>query len=291
MTHAFKHSFCIDTENYFGQILYWNYNVIRLTVSDKKLHISPSPIPCNRFPISKTWSLKSPVGFFFQNKWLPNSCSNTMKDSVAAYSKCLENRRIQLIGDSTSREWLFFLEKMLNFVRIGTFRQHRPIVTVNKNLNSTIFWYTHGYPFLHPTKANNRGFSKPPHVYLDKLPKGCNNFIIINLYLHFIAYTPDVLQRQAHALVKSIHKLLERSPNVTIAFKGFHSFQDVRFFLDDYWASVYDVIIRREFAALRDKVIYLDCWDITMSTENIQIHNSIAVDKEMVHNLLNLMCR
>ena len=179
----------------------------------------------------------------------------------------------------------------MNFVRIGKFRHHRPLVTVNKKINSTIFWYTHGYPFLHPTKANNRGFSKPPHVYLDKLPKGCNNFIIINLYLHFSVYTPDALQYQAHALVKSIHKLLERSPNVTIAFKGFHTFHDGRLFLDDYWASVHEVIIRREFASLRDKVIYFDCWDITMSTENINFHNSKAIDRQMVHSLMNLMCR
>ena len=214
-----------------------------------------------------------------------------MENSVAAYSKCLENRRIQIIGDSTSRQWLFVLEKMMKYVTTDKFRNHRPIVTVNKKLNSTIFWYTHGYPFLHPTKANNRGFSKPPHVYLDKLPKGCNNFIIINLYLHFIVYTPDVLQRQAHALVKSIHKLLERSPNVTIAFKGFHAFQDGLLFFDDYWASVQEVIIRREFASLRDKVIYFDCWDMTVSVENKDFHNSYAVDTEMVHSLLNLMCR
>ena len=262
-----------------------------LTVSDKKMHVSPSPVPCDRFPISKTWSLKSPVGFLFHNKWLPIFCSNTIEDSVTAYNKCLQNRHFQMFGDSTLRQWLLFLEKMLNFVTIGKFRQHRPIVTVNKQFNSAMFWYTHGYPFLHPTDSNNKAFSKPPHVYLDKLPKGCNNFIIINLYLHFNVYSPDVLQRQAHALVKSIHKLLERSPNVTIAFKGFHSFRDGTFYLDDYWASVYDVIIRREFASLRDNVIYLDCWDITMSTENKDFHNPYATDREMVHNILNLMCR
>ena len=214
-----------------------------------------------------------------------------MEDTVAAYSKCLENRRIQIIGDSTTRQWLCFLEKMLKFVRIGIFRQHRPIITVNKNLNSTMFWYTHGYPFLHPSIANNKGFSKPPHVYLDKLPKGCNDFIIINLFLHFIPYGPDVMQRQAHALVKSIHKLIERSPDVTIAFKGFHAFHDAVNVFDDFWAYAYEAILREEMTSLLDKVIFLDCWDITLSSENKDIHNSEATDRQMLHTALNLMCR
>ncbi|XP_041370385.1 NXPE family member 3-like isoform X1 [Gigantopelta aegis] len=266
-------------------------NITVTSKDNKKLHVSPPPIACNRIPSTKTWSLKSPVGFFFQDKWFSTYCTSTIEDSVAVYTKCLQNRRIQIIGDSTSRQWLMFLEKMLHFERIGKFRQHRPIVTVQKTYNISMLWFTHGYPFLHPHIANNKEFSKPIHVYLDKLPKGCNDIIIINLYVHFNDYIPDSLQRQTHALVKSVKSLMKRSPNVTIAFKGFHAFRDKHMFLDDYWASVYELIIKREFASIQDKVVYLDCWDITVCTENEMFHNSGAIDKEMVHTALSHICK
>ncbi|XP_041368881.1 NXPE family member 1-like [Gigantopelta aegis] len=264
---------------------------INVTTKGKELHVSPPPVACNRIPNIETWSLRSPVGFFFQGKWLSTYCTSTIEHSVAAYTKCLQNHRIQIMGDSTSRQWLMFLQKMLHFHSLYKFRQHRPMVTVQKTHNITMSWFTHGYPFLHPGFSNNKAFSKPPHVYLDKLPKGCNDIIIVNLYLHFNQYNPDILQRQAHALVKSVKSLLKRSPNVTIAFKGFHAFRDDRLFLDDYWASVYELIIKREFASIQDKVIYLDCWDITVCTENVGYHNSKQIDKEMVHNAFSHICR
>ncbi|XP_041370634.1 NXPE family member 2-like [Gigantopelta aegis] len=265
---------------------------IKVTSKDnRELHVSPPPVACNRFPSTKTWSLKSPVGFFFQGKWFSTYCSSTIEDSVAVYTKCLQNRRIQIIGDSTSEHWLKVLEQMLHFQRVGSFRHHRPIVTVLKSNNITMSWFTHGYPFLHPRIANNKAFSKPVHVYLDKIPKGSNDIVIFNLYVHFNAYTPDILQRQAHALVNSVHSVKKRSPNVTIAFKGFHAFGDTKIFLDDYWASVYELIIKKEFASILDKVIYLNCWDITVCTENENFHNSNEIDKEMVHIALSHICR
>ncbi|XP_041370386.1 NXPE family member 3-like isoform X2 [Gigantopelta aegis] len=263
---------------------------ITVTSKGKKREIPPTT-PCYRFPSASTWSMTSPVGYLYNGEWFPTYCVNTINNSVSSYTKCLKNRRVLMIGDSCVRQWFLLLNKMLHIETFEKFRNHRPLYSRNKLHNISMFWASHGYPFLHPSNfLNNKAFSKPAHVYLDKLPDGCNDIIIINNNLHFQVYSPEHFERQIKAFVRSATSLMARAPNVKIIVKGFHAFRDGYVWFDDYWALVYKSILDKYVAPIQDKVIYLNNWDMTMSGENADFHNSETMDKVMVHNALGHIC-
>jgi hypothetical protein len=49
-------------------------------------------------------------------------------------------------------------------------------------------------------------------------------------------------------------------------------------------------ILFEEFSEFRDKIIYLDEWDMTVGNENVDVHPPKAVNIEMIHNFMSYVC-
>ena len=94
---------------------------------------------------------------------------------------------------------------------------------------------------------------------------------------------------------KSVEELLKRNSDVKIVIKGPHSwaFEKAAYqtmWMIDAYAEVYQDIIHEEFRTLRDKVMYLDCLDMTIADENNHIHASGNTVEQMIDQMFHHVC-
>ena len=87
---------------------------------------------------------------------------------------------------------------------------------------------------------------------------------------------------------KSVEELLKRNSDVKIVIKGPHSwaFEKAAYqtmWMIDAYAEVYQNIIHEEFRTLRDKVMYLDCLDMTIADLKYKILISYAPCSPKLH--------
>ena len=82
-------------------------------------------------------------------------------------------------------------------------------------------------------------------------------------------------------------------PKVKVFIRGPHvvyqAYRQVTI-IGDSGVSWYGQIWREEFAGLRDRVWYLDFWDLSLAAENFPVHPSDEVVMEMIRVLFGYMC-
>ena len=94
---------------------------------------------------------------------------------------------------------------------------------------------------------------------------------------------------------KSVTELLVRNPNVKIVIKGPHSWAFEKSDYQTMWmietyAKVYQDIIHDEFRMIQDKVMYLDCLDMTIADESNHVHSSDNSIDQMIDQMFYHVC-
>ncbi|XP_071112826.1 NXPE family member 1-like [Haliotis cracherodii] len=241
-----------------------------------------------------TWSRISPAGFFYKAAWQSTLCNDTLPRTPTAYRACLKRKTLWLPGDSTSVQFWKFLQQYLNMSYTGdTSENHGPRIITDKESNFSVIWHAHELPFYHGRPVHNRTVNLAEHVILDNLPNATQDVIVLYLYVHFTLVHPDVFRRHVQKLVQSAKDLFARAPNVTLAVRGPHAFYKsvaVKRGLTSYWGLVYEDILHENFSTLRNKIVYLDFWDMTVAMESYNIHPNTHVIKNMVHNMMSFLC-
>ncbi|XP_067668088.1 NXPE family member 3-like [Haliotis asinina] len=257
-----------------------------------------SNIPCSRTNFRNTW-LSNPAGFFFNSTWRPLSCFNNI--TVKHFDRCLANRTLRMFGDSTVRQFFIVLFKYQNLTwRIGpkgtesnfipTSKWYSYSEAYSKRFNYTVSWSPHGLPMSFENA--NRTEIRPCFVHLDEIPSGSRDIVLINLYAHFQLFPVHMFKTRMRLIRLAIERLLLRSPDIKIAIKGSHYFikHSTGNTLGGLWGPVYDKIIKQEFVALYDRVVFLDLWDMLVSVENSDIHPPEQFIKTMLRTLFGYVC-
>ena len=251
---------------------------------------------CDDVSLNSTWNRLSPIGYFYRNKWKNTECRGPANDAYLA--KCLSNATVLLIGDSTLRQFHTGIQRKQPCLFItdswSEAGKHRPVTCYNNTLNFTLTWAPHGLPFS--TKGTPRQYLRPISTYLDQIgTKDSNYIIVIHTYAHLLSYHSSVFRNLMKTVRKSVARLLARNPNVKIVIKGPHSwaFEKADYqtmWMIDMYANVYQDIIHEEFRTLQDKVMYLDCLDMTIADENDHIHASGNTVEQMIDQMFYHIC-
>ncbi|XP_067675976.1 NXPE family member 3-like [Haliotis asinina] len=240
-----------------------------------------------------TWNRISPAGFFYKTTWKSMLCSDTLPRTPTAYRSCLRHKTLWLPGDSTSIQFWKFLQQYLNISYTGTSEKHGPRIITDKKFNFSIIWHAHQLPFYHGRHAHNRTVNLAENAILDSLPNATQDIIVLYLYVHFTLVHPDVFRRHVQKLVQSAKNLLERAPYVTLAVRGPHAFYKSMFVkrgVASYWGLFYTDILHEHFSVLRNRIVYVDFWDMTVAMESYNIHPNAHVVEYMVHNMMTFLC-
>ncbi|XP_060082495.1 NXPE family member 2-like [Ylistrum balloti] len=249
---------------------------------------------CSRRPRENSWLEPTPSGFHYQSNWTITSCRSNLTRTVRNYHKCLAGRHLLLMGDSNTRGFIRLLVPMLKM----TFRTRPMPVSswheftyAENQYNNSLSWYPHESPFF----ANffvPKYKLQPVSKHLDEIGAKNNSVILIHLWGHFMRIPYDVFRLHVRKIRESVDQLLIRSPDVDIVIKGPHAMT----YFD--WIAPVDSIWRKhkriwfeEFKGLHGKVLFLNFWDMTVGTENVDIHPSEPVIWSQIHMFMQLLCQ
>ena len=137
------------------------------------------------------------------------------------------------------------------------------------------------------------GGSIPSHI--DTLPTTGRYIVIVHYFLHVLGAHLSVVHNRLLALKAACLRLWRRNPGVVVAFRGPHVMHvgwKVNHSLGGYvQGSLYYKLIMDVFLDVRDKVIFLDGWDMAAALENGVIHPTDNVPGGMANLLLSFICR
>ncbi|XP_066299878.1 NXPE family member 3-like [Branchiostoma lanceolatum] len=232
------------------------------------------------------------TGFWHQDVWTSTVCKNRHFPRREHYFKCLENKELYFMGDSTGRqlyEFLVFsiLNTTFSAVDPSITRRAGPHYAVHKASNLTLRFRVHGPPL-------RTGGINVTHInYLaDEISivrGGPDYVIIITMWAHFTSFHYDIYIQRLRGIRTAILNLLYRKPDTLIVFKTASTRTGVPRLSSDFFSSQMNKIIRKMFANV--KITILDVWDLTLSHKNEDIiHPKQVIVRQEVELLLSYIC-
>ncbi|OWF49200.1 NXPE family member 4-like isoform X1 [Mizuhopecten yessoensis] len=250
---------------------------------------------CNVLPRAFTWNSSVPSGFLYRGVYHNLLCQPTVDRSKEKYLVCLKDRPVISIGDSTTRQWFFRLASFLNIkdsAHISGHAWQKFARAYNTTLGLDTEWQPHELPF-HGSPGSDRKTVKSVAHRLDKIPGNSSAIVIIHWYAH-IARCCDHVDLRDHVrhAKAAVVRLLTRSPDVQVFIKGPHLITYINANKPYAYIGMFvEQVLLEEFNDLLDKVIYLDQWDMSVATENVNIHPNTLLDDISLNNLINFACK
>ncbi|XP_046368278.2 NXPE family member 3-like [Haliotis rufescens] len=244
---------------------------------------------CTSPDISETWTQPYTSGFFYRREWYSMACS--VKIDEHSLRKCLSNRRLHILGDSTVRQFFSNLYERLNMTMVTekwTVRTwHRYTESQNRDMKFTMSWAPHELPLYY---NGNRASARPLYVNIDDIPSGSNDIVIIHIYVHFRFHHPSVFRESIRRAAQATRRLMRRSPRAVVGIKGTHYFRFSKDEIDAGFGLVYDAIIREEFSDMFSRVILINEWDLILASDILVLHPPAWLVKLLVDSFLGYAC-
>ncbi|XP_004636550.1 NXPE family member 1 [Octodon degus] len=253
-------------------------------------------LPCNKNEKVKEkcrtgMQVPFPSGYTLQERWIPTFCSQ-IQFNTAMMNSCLKGKLIYLLGDSTLRQWIEYLPKVLKTLKsfnlhgTGSFPK-RWLLDTERHIH--IQWKKHSYPFttIHLYSVIDDGYIP---LEIDRVLGDQNTVIVITFGHHFRPFPMDVFIRRALNIRKAIERLFRRSPATKVILKT----ENVREmplateWFDDFHGYIQYLIMKDIFKDLN--VGLIDAWDMTIAYNANFLHPPDVVIRNQIDLFLNYIC-
>ena len=243
---------------------------------------------CSSVPKRQTWIPHNTSGFFYKGQWQPTFC-NLPGDHK--YSQCLRGKHFRFFGDSTIRQWYKYMMEYLNCSQMtekwSERAWHKRTLCYSSTMNFTAEWIPHGQPFYVGNHWDTRRYTTHPiSAYLNEVSDNSKLILVVHIFSHYSNFRSEIFLDRMKVISKSAKHLLERAKNVMVLVKGPHTINQVR----GYWYYHYRAIMKKEFEALQDRVVFMEQGDMTIAKRNEPIHPEIDILKEAVRQLIGYTC-
>ncbi|KAJ8268659.1 hypothetical protein COCON_G00138310 [Conger conger] len=228
------------------------------------------------------FGMKSPLptGYFFKNRWSSSSCQTGSFFMADAIKRCLKDKMLKFMGDSTVRQWQETLNLTLKGLKYGEpYDRHITALAVDPVMNITFQWKMHGHPFVSGYNMVNDvcGYISRE---LDRVT--IVDVVVIGVGQHFRPFPLEIFIQRLINMRKAILRLQERSPQtlVVIKLENTREFDSEMTHLSDWYGYEQNLAQKKVFGDL--KVVLVDAWDITTAANTFGVHpNHIVVSSEI----------
>ena len=254
------------------------------------------PVPCASYWFRDTWKLGIPRGYFKFRKWIRTDCQQ-LDHTPTMNEVCLTNTTVVLAGDSLTLPWFDILAQRLRcnvFIKSGK-TWHRKRSCIRSDIRFAMFWQHHGFP-AHPL-ANQwapKSHFRSVASQIDAVPSSGRYIVVVHLYLHLTIHHYHVFLERVRSVRRATEKLIQRNPEAIVAIKGPHTAanhtEHSPLLAGDMMGPLMREIIVSEFRSLRERVLFLDFWDMTIAAENVEVHPEPFVNHAMVNVFMDHVC-
>nr|XP_014710993.2 NXPE family member 1 isoform X1 [Equus asinus] len=232
-----------------------------------------------------------PGGYTLEGRWITTFCNQTQFNTIKI-KDCLKGKLIYLLGDSTLRQWIYYLPKVVKTLKFfdlhgtGVFKKH---LLLDAERHTQIQWKKHSYPFV-----TMQLYSVIEEGYIpreiDRIPGDRNTAISITLGQHFRLFPIDIFIRRAINVRKAIERLFLRSPATKVILKTenireMHSNTES---FGDFHGYIQYLTMKDIFKDLNVGVI--DAWDMTIAYGTNNVHPPDHVIGNQINMFLNYIC-
>ncbi|XP_076455699.1 NXPE family member 4-like [Babylonia areolata] len=254
--------------------------------------------PCWKRSPESTWTSTAPRGWMSADGvWRSFTCSLPRRVEHDHVRKCLRNTSLYFVGDSNLRTWWYELQRHLKCSRLSVGHdKHVHKVCEVRSSNTTMAWSFHGLPvYNHPVPRLVSLQALLERLRGDSLRVPQRRIVVVlHYFLHFSLLSPGVYQDRVRGAKRHIQQFLQEFPTTKFLIRGPHlnveGVTALRFGGGDTFGPAYIQIWQDEFRELRDRVWFLDVWDMTVATQNWPAHPPQFVVREMVKVMLGHVC-
>lgn len=237
-------------------------------------------------------SLPFPSGYFLENQWFPIYCNLSTFEPLSHMNTCLADKMIYLMGDSTLRQWVEYLPKVMNTFMIFNnhgISWHKTYLGFDLTNNIYIQWKKHGHPFVTQNFFNMKDHAYIPNE-IDRLSGGANTIIVITVGHHFRPFPLDLFIRRVLNIRKAIENLFLRSPDTKVIIKSENTREkntDVERF-SDFHGYIQYLLVKDIFRGLNLGV--MDAWDMSTAYGSYDLHPPEIVIINQINLFLSYIC-
>ncbi|KFO31113.1 Protein FAM55A [Fukomys damarensis] len=232
-----------------------------------------------------------PGGYTLQERWITTFCDQIQLDTIKI-SGCLKGKLIYLLGDSTLRQWIEYLPKVVKTLKYfdlhgtGSFPKR---LLLDAESHTQIQWKKHSYPFItvHLYSVIDDGYIP---LEIDRVLGDQNTVFVITFGHHFRPFPIDIFIRRAIRIRKAIERLFLRSPatKVIIKTENIREMPIEREWFDDFHGYIQYLIMKDIFKDLNVGII--DAWDMTIAHNANFLHPPDIVIRNQIDMFLNYIC-
>ncbi|KAJ8395021.1 hypothetical protein AAFF_G00039720 [Aldrovandia affinis] len=241
--------------------------------------VRPQTLPCSSLLTMR--SHNAPTNYLTQNE-IQLLVRFLSADVI---NRCLQGKRLYLLGDSTLRQWIDYLQKKLKDLKyVPPIDNQSSVLAVDPRRNITVQWRKHSHPFVssHIINVNKCVYISRE---LDRIEVGegrSDVVVVIGVGLHFRPFPLEVFIQRLINMRQAIVRLQARSPQALVIIKlentkELNSNDPV---LSNWYGYVQNLAQRKVFGDL--KVALVDAWDFTVAANTFATHpNHIVVSNEI----------
>ncbi|XP_052615353.1 NXPE family member 2-like isoform X1 [Peromyscus californicus insignis] len=274
-------------------LLFQRFNMAVEVIKNLAIKVSP----CNRNEIKKKKcqiGMKTPFpsGYIFKGRWISTFCKQNEFSEMQDINNCLTRKLIYLMGDSTLRQWVYYLQKAaktLTFFDLhgaGLFQTH---VLLDIKQHILIQWKKHSHPFVTQTLYSLKDDNYIPRE-IDQVAGDSRTAIVVSLGQHFRPFPINIFIRRVINVRKAIERLFLRSPETKVIIKteNIREVSENAEIFSDFHGNIQNLILRDIFRDLNVGII--DAWDMTIAYCSENTHPPDNVVAGQVAMFLTYIC-
>ncbi|XP_066433968.1 NXPE family member 2-like [Eleutherodactylus coqui] len=220
-----------------------------------------------------------PSGYFYNYTWYPLYCTMTVYKTGDDFIKCLQGKKLFLIGDSTLRQYIMHFTEGIRIVKY--FRHHesgwdswaKTLEALNMDKDIYVSYKRHGFPL------EKFGFYYcKEDMYtsrqIDQRGGGNDTIFVITMGQHFRQFPLNLYIRRAINIRRAVEQLLLRSPDTKVIIKTENT-RDGNALQDrngDFHGYTQYLVLREVFQGIN--VGFVDAWDMTVAASTESVHPS-----------------
>ncbi|XP_053316797.1 NXPE family member 4-like [Spea bombifrons] len=218
-----------------------------------------------------------PSGYFYNNVWKPVYCNMTFYKTPENFTKCLQGKKLYLIGDSTLRQFIMHFTEGIKIVNYFGYHEKqwakwaKTLLALNMEKDIYVSYKRHGFPLEHTLFyyfKEDRYTSRQ----IDQIAGGRDTIIVITMGQHFRQFPLHLYIRRAINIHRAIERIFLRSPETKVIIKteNTREMQAPVERIGDFHGYTQYLVLREVFQGTR--VGFVDAWDMTVSSATANVH-------------------
>ncbi|XP_019622955.1 PREDICTED: NXPE family member 1-like [Branchiostoma belcheri] len=264
-------------------------NKVKITVKGNRIRdgVEGKTLP----PCGPQLAESSSEGYWYNKTWHSLRCKPLRIHSSPLDYKCLRNKSITILGDSTGRQYFGYLEDLVQKITAQLPEGKREWERKHKSMKVDFVFHT--FPRNHGTPALQVRYLKYVADEVDRIVGGPNMMVVLCFWAHYNAEPLETFRSRVWGIRYAIERLLNRYPDTKIVWRtgAMQGHVKLEHFLENSNWYTHQLIHEAKQILGDLNIFILDVWEMSLCEEPFySLHPGPDIIKGHVEMMLSYLC-